>query len=112
MSLKLIPVLAASLIVTGCATVDNTENNPDPLDAAQRAFDHNHWELMALPSIAIVIPGVEGDQTYLENVKLKFGLRVTQGTASGDVKYAETYNHKLLELRGCDAHDPMKRCKR
>ena len=105
-------VAAAGLALAGCATVDNAENNPDPLDAAQRAFDHNHWELMALPSITLVIPGVAGDQTYLENVKRKFGLRSTQGTAGGDVHYAETYNHKLLELRGCDLHDPMARCKR
>lgn len=113
MSVKSLLIVAASgLILTGCATVDNAETNPDPLDAAQRAFDHNNWELMALPAITIVIPGVAGDQTYLENVKRKFSLRYTKGTTSGDVQYAETYNHKMLDLRGCDAHDPMARCKK
>jgi len=112
MSFKGLWIMAAALAMTGCATVKNAETNPDPLDAAQRAFDHNEWQLMALPSITIVIPGVSGDQTYLENVKLKFGLRATQGTTSADVQYAETYNHKMLELRGCDLHDPMARCKR
>ncbi len=108
----LLAIAAAGLVLTGCATVNNAETNPDPLDAAQRAFNHDEWQLMALPSITIVIPGVTGDQTYLENVKKKFGLRYTKGTASGDVQYAETYNHKILELRGCDAHDLMQRCKK
>lgn len=108
----LLAITVAGLVLAGCATVDNAETNPDPLDAAQRAFNHDDWQLMALPAITIVIPGVAGDQTYLENVKKKFGLRYTKGTASGDVLYAETYNHKILDLRGCDVHDPMARCKK
>ncbi len=104
--------LLAGLALSGCATVNNAESNPDPVDAAQRAFDHNDWQLMALPSVNPDIPGVSGDLTYLENVGRKFGLRYTQGTAPGDVHYAETYNAKILELRGCDRHDPMARCQR
>lgn len=111
--LPLLGIASAALLLTGCAiTANNAESNPDPNDAAQRAFDHNDWRLMALPSVNPDIPGVTGDLTYLENVGRKFGLRYAQGTATGDVEYAETYNRKILDLRGCDRHDPMARCQR
>jgi hypothetical protein len=113
MSLKSILALAvAGLILTGCSTVGNAEPNPDPLDAAQTAFNHDDWRLMALASTNPDIPGVTGDLTYLKNVERKFGLLYTAGTAPGDVKYAEDYNRKMLDLQGCDARDPMARCTR
>ena len=107
-----IGIAATGFILAGCATVDNSEPNPDPLDAVQTAYNHNDWRLLALPSTNPDIPGVPGDVVYLKNVELKFGLNYTTGTAPGDVKYAEIYNHKMLELLGCDVQDPMKRCQK
>jgi hypothetical protein len=112
-SLKLALVALACVAAAGCATSRGLEGESgDPVADAKQAFNHGDERLVGFSSISIVIPGVSGDQIYLEKVRTKFGLRYLNGGGNASETYGATYNRTLLTLKGCQLDDPMAGCQR
>ena len=112
-SVRLTMVALACVTMAGCATSRGLEGESgDPVADATQAFNHGDERLVDFASISLVIPGVKGDQIYLEKVKTKFGARHLNGGSSASEAYGAAYNQTILTLKGCQLDDPMGRCKR